>query len=190
MSKLFSKQLQKKAILKAQCDLFLPMTNLGALEACLYSRGSLVQKIPLAIFIWVRIMSPLEEPSRLSRLVKTVPTSHASDRAVRAWVEVVGSVTEIWRISDRSYSKCEKTKILLAPPCVKSGKLLCCAEDAITLLGKVTWPCSIYEDIIALVQRNRPVVHPSTVGISNRVTLCHERGEENWNLLLEKFENW
>ena len=48
---------------------------------------------------------------------------------------------------------------LLAPPCVKSGKL---AVRGWTLLQS-TWPCSIYEDILQSSTKSS-VVHPSTVG--------------------------
>ena len=50
-------------------------------------------------------------------------------------------------------------KFLLAPPCVKSGKL---AVRGWTLLQS-TWPCSIYEDILQSSTKSS-VVHPSTVG--------------------------
>ena len=89
-----------------------------------------------------------------SRLVKS-PDSHASDPCSR----LGGSSWLCYEIFISEFNEMREEKFLLAPPCVKSGKL---AVRGWTLLQS-TWPCSIYEDILQSSTK-LSVVHPSTVG--------------------------
>ena len=105
-----------------------------------------------------------------SQLVKS-PDSHASDPCSRlggsSWlcfgIYFISEFNEMW-----------EEKFLLAPSCVKSGKL---AVRGWTLLQS-TWPCSIYEDILQSSTKSS-VVHPSWSQYKrkNRVTLTMKRIE-------------
>ena len=74
---------------------------------------------------------------------------------VRAWVEVVGSVMELFHFR----VQWNASNLFLAPSCVKSRKL---AVRGWTL-SQSTWPCSIYEDILQSSTKSS-VVHPSYSG--------------------------
>ena len=92
--------------------------------------------------------------------------SHASDPCSRlggsSWlcygIYFISEFNEMW-------------EFLLAPPCVKSGKL---AVRGWTL-SQSTWTCSIYEDILQSSTKSS-VVHPSTVGKSGHTDHEANRG--------------
>ena len=100
--------------------------------------------------IWANV-----RPSRLVNWLR-VPTPMRAIR-VRAWVEVVGSVMELFLFGVQWNAR----NLFLPPSCVKSGKLAVWGWT----LSQSTWPCSIYEDILQSSTKSS-VVHPSTVGKS------------------------
>ena len=108
------------------------------------------------LILWPQSMGHIyanNKAASASRLVKS-PDSHASDTYSRlggsSWL-----CYGIYFISEFN----EMREFLLAPSCVKSGKLAVPGRT----LWQSTWPCSIYEDILQSSTKSS-VVRPSTVG--------------------------